>query len=130
MALAARPTGVPIVMQLHDLEFECHGGDFSEIRTIPCVSNSYFTADQYRNTFGIDSSVIYPIILASDYHNIRSGITFRPRRDWGLDMAVKCARCRSALRFVEAWPLKPFSRREMAASWWDGATSHRHHSAL
>jgi glycosyltransferase involved in cell wall biosynthesis len=120
MALAARPTGVPIVMQLHDLEFECHGGDFSEIRTIPCVSNSYYTADRYRNAFGVDSSVIYPIILASDYQtkSTREVITFiNPIAAKGLGIAAEIAkRCPDLpFEFVEAWPLKPEQRRELAS---------------
>jgi glycosyltransferase involved in cell wall biosynthesis len=120
MALAARPTGLPIVMQLHDTEFECHGGDFSEIRTFPCISNSHFTADQYRNAFGVESSVIYPIILPSDYQttSTREVITFiNPIAVKGLDIAVEIARRCPDLpfEFVEAWPLKPEQRRELAS---------------
>jgi glycosyltransferase involved in cell wall biosynthesis len=120
MALAARPTGLPIIMQLHDTEFELHGGDFSELRDIPCVSNSFFTADKYRNAFGIDSSVIYPIILASDYQtpSTREVITFiNPIAAKGLDIAVEIARRCPDLpfEFVEAWSLKAEQRRELAS---------------
>ena len=118
MALAARPTGLPIIMQLHDTEFECHAGDFSELRAIPCVSNSYFTADKYRNAFGVDSTVIYPIILASEYQttSTREVITFiNPIAAKGLDIAVEISRRCPDLpfEFVEAWPLKAEQRREL-----------------
>jgi len=119
MALAARPTGLPIIMQLHDTEFELHGGDFSELQGIPCVSNSFFTADKYRNAFGVDSTVIYPIILASDYQTVssREVITFvNPITVKGLDIAVEIARRCPDLpfEFVESWPLKAEQRRELA----------------
>jgi len=118
MALAARPTGLPIVMQLHDTEFELHGGDFSQLRAIPCVSNSYFTAGKYRNAFGVDSKVIYPIISATDYQTIstREVITFiNPVAVKGLDIALEIARrCQDLpFEFVEAWPLKAAQRTEL-----------------
>src|SRR5437764_2831016 len=120
MAVAASPKGLPIIMQLHDTEFECHGGDFSEVRAIPCVANSHFTADKYRNAFGVDPTVIYPIILASDYKTIptREVITFiNPISAKGLDIAVEIARRCPDLpfQFVEAWPLKAEQRRELAS---------------
>src|SRR5437763_12401357 len=117
MALAARPTGLPIIMQLHDTEFECHGGDFSEVRSIPCVANSYFTAGKYREAFGVNATVIYPIIRASDYKttSTREVITFiNPNSAKGLHLAGGIAQRWPglALEFVEAWPLNAEQRRE------------------
>ena len=62
MALAARPPHIPILMQLQTVEFKFHGGPFEELGDIPCVSNSHFTAKKYPNGFGVNPTVICPVI--------------------------------------------------------------------
>ncbi len=62
MALAAKLTKVPIVMQLMDVEFWQHGGPFEDLGNIVSMANSFFTADKYRKVYGINSVVIYPFI--------------------------------------------------------------------
>lgn len=66
-ACTARRTGVPILVQVHDVETHFHGGDFAEIADLPCVANSHFTADFYRKKFGAKPSVIYPYIDEERY---------------------------------------------------------------
>src|SRR5438477_5471276 len=93
---------------------------FFEASAIPCVSNSYFTADQYRSAFGVDSTVISPIVLPSDYQTIstREVITFiNPIAVKGLDIAIEIARRCPVLpfEFVEAWPLNAEQRRELTS---------------
>jgi glycosyltransferase involved in cell wall biosynthesis len=118
MALAAKPTGIPLVMQLHDVEFDCHGGEFSDLESIHCVANSYFTAGKYRRAFGVEPSIIYPIVLASDYQTVsnRKVITFvNPIPAKGRNIALEIARrCPDIpFEFVEAWPLRGAQRREL-----------------
>lgn len=66
-ARAARQTGVPILVQVHDVETHFHGGDFAEITDLPCVANSHFTAEFYLKEFGARPSVIYPYIDEERY---------------------------------------------------------------
>ena len=48
MALAARRTQIPILVQLENVEFHKLGGRFADLGNVPCVANSRFTADKYR----------------------------------------------------------------------------------
>jgi glycosyltransferase involved in cell wall biosynthesis len=118
MALAARPTNIPIVMQLHDVEFDCHGGNFEELGDITCVANSQFTAEKYRRAFGVDPMVIYPFILASKYKTTptRDNVTFiNPIPVKGRDIVLNIARLCPEIPFVfvESWPLRAEQRHEL-----------------
>ncbi|MDT0575835.1 glycosyltransferase [Croceicoccus sp. F390] len=64
---AARQTGIPLLTQVHDVEFDWHGGDFAHIADVPVVANSQFTADAYRTAFGVDAQVIYPFMPLDQY---------------------------------------------------------------
>ena len=118
MALAARPTNIPIVMQLHDVEFDCHGGKFEDLEDITCVANSLFTAEKYRRAFRVNPTVIYPFILASEYKttSTRDNITFiNPIPVKGRDIVFEIARRCPEIPFVfvESWPLRAEQRREL-----------------
>jgi glycosyltransferase involved in cell wall biosynthesis len=118
MALAARPTAIPVVMQLHDVDFDCHGGNFADLGDIACVANSHFTAERYRESFGVNPSVIYPTILAGDYKTTptRDNVTFiNPVPVKGRDIACEIARSCPDIpfTFVEAWPLRAEQRDEL-----------------
>ena len=119
MALAARPTKIPIVMQLHDVEFDCHGGNFDDLRGLPCVANSTFTAKKYQTEFsGIKPIVIYPIIDSKEYEvsSSRENVTFiNPIPAKGRDIACTIAQLCPDIpfTFVEAWPLRKEQRREL-----------------
>ncbi|MDE2030248.1 MAG: glycosyltransferase, partial [Alphaproteobacteria bacterium] len=95
MALAARETGVPILMQLLDVEFGQHGGDFATLGDVPCVANSNFTAQAYRDAFGVDPAVIHPFIDLDKYRTetTRENVTFiNPVAPKGRDIAIEVAR--------------------------------------
>jgi glycosyltransferase involved in cell wall biosynthesis len=111
MALAAKRTGIPLVMHLQDVEFQRHGGDFEDLGSeIPCVANSRFTADKYRNAYGVGPRVIYPFIAPDRYRTetTRENVTFiNPMHAKGREIAVGVAKLCPGIPFaiVESWPL-------------------------
>jgi hypothetical protein len=75
------------------------------------IANSQFTADRYRQEFGIDSTVIPPIFRPELYRttSTRKYVTFinpdpRKGRDLAFAIAEHCPRV--PFSFVEAWALK------------------------
>ena len=118
MALAAKPTAIPILIQLHDVEFRTHGGNFAEIAELSCVANSRFTAERFSRAFGVNATVIVPFMSARDYttKTTRENVTFiNPVPEKGLNIALGVAqRCPEIpFTFVETWPLTPQSRQEL-----------------
>ena len=111
MALAARRTQIPVLMQLQDVEFHMLGGRFEDLGDdIPSVANSRFTAEKYRNAYGVDPTVIYPFISADRYKTktTTENITFvNPKPIKGRDIALAVARrCPDIpFTFVESWTL-------------------------
>lgn len=119
MASAARAAGVPVLMMLQDVDFTDHGADFSLLGNVPCVANSQFTADRYRQAFGVEPVVIPPLIDAQKKYKTettRENVTFiNPHPIKGLEIALEVARqCPDIpFSFVEAWPMWPEERRDM-----------------
>ena len=119
MALAARPAGVPLIMQLQDVEFSQHGGAFEELGAVAAAANSNFTADTYRAAYGIEPAVIYPFVYAQKFGQptSRENVTFiNPHAFKGLAIALGIARACPDIpfTFIEAWPLKPDERTALA----------------
>jgi len=115
MALAARPLDVPLLMQIQDAEFRQHDGDFGQLGKAACVANSRFTADKYREAFGVDPAVIHPFIDLDKYKTdtTRGNVTFiNPVSEKGVEVALALARLYPEIpfSFVEAWPLTPDRR--------------------
>jgi len=115
MALAAKTTGIPVIMWLQDVEFGNHGGDFNALGNIPCIANSAFTADRYRQNYTVDPQVIHPVIDSNKYRTDtdRKSVTFiNPHPYKGvrlaLDIAEKCPEI--PFTFVESWTLEPDDR--------------------
>jgi glycosyltransferase involved in cell wall biosynthesis len=120
MALAAKPTGIPILIQLQDVQFNQHDGPFQDLGKIACVANSNFTAEKYRRAYGVNPSVIYPFILKEKYKTLtpptRENVTFiNPVPVKGSDLALRIALLCPEIpfSFVEAWPLSDDQRREL-----------------
>ena len=93
--LAARKTGIPVLAQVHDVEFHFHGGDFKELGNVPCVANSKFTAETYRRAFGVKPTVVYPFIAPEKYRTetTRENVTFINPLPWkGRNLALEIAR--------------------------------------
>ncbi len=121
MGLAALPTGIPVMMQLMDVEFKDHGGDFTKLGNIACMSNSHFTAKKYKDAYGLDSTVIYPFIAPEKYktNTTRENVTFiNPVAEKGLAVALETARLCPDIpfTFIEGWPLAPHQREPLMAA--------------
>ena len=118
MALAARPAKIPLLMGLQAVEFGDHGGSFADLGNIPCIANSQFTADRYREAFGVEPRVIHPIIDRKKYwtETTRENVTFiNPHPFKGLDVALAVARhCPDIpFSFVQSWPLGAVEHRAL-----------------
>ncbi len=93
-ARAARMTGVPVSVQVHDVEFDWHKGDFSELSDLQIVANSNFTAEKYHKCFGVTSEVVYPYMPLERFrvNTRRTHVTFvNPIIRKGLRLALEIA---------------------------------------
>jgi glycosyltransferase involved in cell wall biosynthesis len=118
LALAAKRTKLPILLQLNDVAFHAHGGEFKDIGIMPAVANSRFTAEKHRRAYGLNPSVIHPFTCAEKYKikTSRQNITFiNPHPEKGRDIALAIARrCPDIpFSFVESWLLSPEQRSEL-----------------
>lgn len=118
IAIAAQQTGVPVLMMLQDVEFDAHGGNFHELGNLPCVANSAFTAQRYRETYGVDPIVIHPMIDGTRYRTetTRENITFiNPHPYKGLNIIAAVAQACPDIPFsiYESWPLSDEQRAEL-----------------
>ena len=124
MALAAKRTGTPILMQLQDVDFGQHDGDFSALGGIPCIANSHFTANTYRRAYGVDPEVIYPFISLERYRTrtSRESVTFiNPIPKKGSDIALELARLCPEIpfTFIEGWRLSFEERQPLTQKLFD-----------
>lgn len=111
IADALQAHDIPILFDLKDVEFETLGGDLSKFAHVHSVANSQFTADKYREAFGLDPRVIYPLVDKERYRVDNEGkfVTFINTHKWkGLDTALEVARLCPTIdfEFVETWPLQ------------------------
>jgi glycosyltransferase involved in cell wall biosynthesis len=121
IGLAAKRTGIPLQVQLHDVAFHAQGGDFALLGNVPCVANSKFTADRYHEAFGVDPIVIYPFIAPEKYRTetTRKYVTFvNPHPRKGLEIALQIARAcdKIPFLFVEGWTLSAEQHQELMTS--------------
>jgi glycosyltransferase involved in cell wall biosynthesis len=118
MALAAQRTTIPILMLLQDVDFDSHGARFEDLGDVPCVANSRFTAEKYRQAYGVNSTVIYPFIATRKYETktTKENVTFvNPVQIKGLDIALGVARLCPEIpfSFVESWRLSAGPRQKL-----------------
>lgn len=108
--------GVPLAVYLRDVEFHKLGGD---PRAMPAdtvyLANSEFTAQKYRDEFGIDPVAVPPFVDREKYTAPArpENVTFiNPHplkgRDIAFDVAQRCPDI--PFVFVEAWPLNDEDR--------------------
>ena len=119
MGLAAQQTNIPVILRIYDAKTEWHGGDFEDLGDIQCTACSRFVADKYRDAYGVDPEVIYPIISAEKCRTKTSkeNITFiNPHPYKGRNIAFEIARLCPDIpfSFVESWILKGDERRELS----------------
>lgn len=117
IAMSVQETGVPILMFLVDVEFQDHSGPFKVLGDVACIANSNFTADKHRSAFGINPTVIYPLLVTEEYRTqtTRENVTFiNPSPHKGLDISLEIARLCPEIPFVfnECWPFSKQSRLE------------------
>lgn len=110
MALAFERLGLPVVLYLHNVEFDNHGGPFESLRCRHFVANSKFTAARYRSAYGIESVVIHPVMRRENYAAIGPGravTLINPIREKGVDIVIAVARACPDIPFllVESWDL-------------------------
>jgi glycosyltransferase involved in cell wall biosynthesis len=118
MALTVQPTGIPLLLNHLNVEFFDQGGSFADLGDIPCVANSQFTADRYREAFGVKPRVIHPLIDGNKYRAkmTRQNVTFiNPDPKKGVDLAIAVARHCSEIpfSFVESWRMSVDGRRAL-----------------
>lgn len=119
MALAAKRTQIPILMQLQSVELHTLSGCFQDLgNDVLCVANSRFTAERYRNTFGVHPRSIYPYIALDRYRTktTKENVTFiNPHPFKGRDIALGVARLCPEIpfSFVESWPLSDDHRQQL-----------------
>jgi len=111
MAKAFQELGARIVVYFRNVEFDTDlGGDPRQLRPHRCIANSQFTAARYKEAYGLDPVVIYPLIQPERYRTETDGssvVFINPHPDKGVDLAVALARRCPAIPFlfVEAWTL-------------------------
>jgi glycosyltransferase involved in cell wall biosynthesis len=115
VAKAFREAGVPTVIYLHNVEFEDHGEAIGDFGDAVFLANSQFTADRYRDAYGIRSTVINPLFQPERYRvrSTRERVLFvNPHPLKGVDLAIALARACPDIPFdfVESWTLSAEQR--------------------
>jgi glycosyltransferase involved in cell wall biosynthesis len=109
---AFQKANIPIVLYLRDLvELQNHG-PLQELKDITFIANSQFTAERYREVFGIEATVIPPLCRRERFRtrSSRRNVTMiNPHPLKGVDLAIQLAeRCPDIpFCFVQSWPLDP-----------------------
>ena len=120
LGAAFAAAGVPLVVYLRNVEFDELGGDPRDLMNARFIANSGFTAQRYKEAFGIDATVIRPSIDRAAYETIPDGdfVTFiGPVPAKGLDRAIEIAAACPEIPFlfVESWLLSPEQIGELEA---------------
>lgn len=112
LAQTLEAAGVPVVFYFRNVELQDLGGNPAAVRGARFVANSRFTARVYEKAFGVQATVIPPLVEPDLYRTAttRENVTFiNPVPVKGLDIALSVAeRCPDIpFVFVESWPLTP-----------------------
>jgi glycosyltransferase involved in cell wall biosynthesis len=121
MAAAFEVAGVPVAVYLRNVEEDDIGGDPRTLKAVRFIANSRFTADWYRQRFGIESAVIHPLIQVENYRTetARNHVVFiNPHKDKGLDVALAVAKACPDIPFlfVETWIMSADERAALDAA--------------
>ncbi len=111
---ASLALGFPTVLYLRDTNYHSHGGSYHPDRNLHVIANSNFTSRKFRETFGIDSTVVPPAINPARYHvpekkRISDSVLFiNPHPAKGVETAIGLARLNPEIPFIfqEAWQLE------------------------
>lgn len=112
IAQGFRAAGVPVVIFLRNVEFGELKGDLAELADSDFIANSRFTAEVYRDRFGVKAAVIPPTLDPTHYETTTTGefVTFvNPVPEKGLEKALAIADLCPEITFlfVESWLLDP-----------------------
>lgn len=121
VAKAFADTGVPLVIYLHNVEFDDHGEPLEDFREATFLANSQFTADRYRAAYGIEATVINPLFQPERYtvESSRERVLFiNPHPVKGVDIALSLAAACPDIPFdfVESWTLSDEQKAALRAS--------------
>lgn len=109
LAVEALRTGLPVVYQIRDVEFDKHGAEFHNLSSVRFVSNSNYTARKFEATFGYSSDVILPPVDPAACAVARPGkkvLLINPDPVKGGEIAIQLAEMRPDIPFIfqESWP--------------------------
>jgi len=110
LLLAALDTGIPTLLYLHNVEYYELGGMLLPDPDVMYLANSEFTARRMQVSFGIDSSVITPLVKPDLYRmepGRRSVLYINPSMIKGAELAFRIAERlpEISFRFTESWRL-------------------------
>ncbi|WP_415183140.1 glycosyltransferase [Phaeovulum sp.] len=108
IAKSLESAGVPVVLYFRHVEFADLGGNPVDLTDARYIANSAFTAAKYNREFGVTSTIIPPLVEASQYQTqtTRENVTFiNPYpvkgRDLAFDIAQRCPDI--PFTFCESW---------------------------
>lgn len=109
LAAIATRSGIPVVYQIRDMEFDKHGAALADLQDVHFVSNSSFTAQRFLDQFGKGSDVILPPVDPDACKVARPGakvLLINPDPKKGGEIAIQMAEARPHIPFVfqESWP--------------------------
>ena len=112
--------GLPTIASMRDVEFKQKGGDCFVHPLLKYISNSKFTQMCLKRSFGINSTVIYPVIDSAKYATTTNGqyvLHINPYPKKGIDTTMKLAQQRPDVNFLvtESWMLSAAERKELKA---------------
>lgn len=120
LARAFLKQGVATALYLRNVENDDLGGDPRSLGSITYIANSRFTANRFKQNFGIKASVIPPLFRAELYRtqSSRENVTFiNPHSVKGVDIAFAVAeKCPEIpFVFVEGWTLSSEEHADLRA---------------
>ena len=110
LATALKPTGIPVVIYFRNVESDDLGGNLADVKHLPFIANSHFTAEWFARSHNISAQVIYPMVDRARYATptSRQNVTFiNPHPHKGVDIALGIAQSCPGIPFVfvRAWTL-------------------------
>lgn len=104
--------GIPTILYFHDVLFDELDGDPRGLEKTLFMSNSRFTAEKYKERFGIVSGIIPPFFRSDRYktNTSRSNVTFvNPKPQKGLELVKDLVAALPDIPFCfqESWELVP-----------------------
>ena len=102
--------GVPSIVYLRDTLFHKLGGEVEALPRMRYIANSQYTADRFRERFGITAPVVPPLVRPEAYRtesNRQAVVFINPHPFKGAETAFMMAEGRPDIPFdfVEGWPL-------------------------